>query len=282
MNGARRRLVIWIVFGAWLCLAWPAQPVRGATSTTAVGQVEEIHLSPYWQPTITQWEAFILRHARNENLDPDLIAAIIMAESQGDTDTLSSSGAVGLMQVMPSETGFAERPSAEELTDPDVNLAFGARLLTQILEEARGDLFTALTAYHGGWRQLNPPRSWDYALEVISLYAEAIAVRNAYDASSLNSWGLVVEIQGRDDADLALAPAPGWLITSHLSRPRPSAAQDVIGAVVYTDADEFGHPWRITLWLLSNRAAPSSHADHDILTALEIGRLGKVSEAIDE
>jgi hypothetical protein len=219
-------------------------------------QTEWVHLSPYWQPVITQWEVFILRHARNENLDPDLVAAIIMQESQGNPESRSAVGAVGLMQVMPNEAGFVDRPSSQELADPDVNLDMGTAVLTQVLGDVRGDLLTALAAYHGGWRQIAYHRSRAYALAVITLYARAVAARNGYDESELNTWGLVIAVQGRDDADIAASPVPGWLITSHLGEPRIGSVQSAIGAVIYTDADEFGHPWRVMLWLLPNRPAP--------------------------
>lgn len=210
------------------------------------------HLSPYWGPAVAQWEPHILRYARRENLDPDLVAAIVWRESYGLADTRSVAGAIGLMQVMPQEEGYSTRPTTEELLDPDINLAVGTAVFTQILDETRGDLFAALAAYNGGWElgQTLGPRI--YAQEVITYYAHAVAARNSYNDADVGSWGLVVEIQGHHEADIASSPVPGWLITSHIVGPRTSPARQVVGATVYTGMDEYGHPWRVNLWLLPN------------------------------
>ena len=73
-------------------------------------------------------------------LPSNLIAALILQESGGDPKILSSSGAVGLMQVMPRDgvaadfmcvngPCFASRPTIEELKDPAYNIAFGSQML---------------------------------------------------------------------------------------------------------------------------------------------------------
>jgi hypothetical protein len=56
---------------------------------------------------------------------------------------VSSSGAIGLMQVMPrdgiaatffcgDQACFSKRPSSDELLDPDFNIAYGTRLLANL------------------------------------------------------------------------------------------------------------------------------------------------------
>jgi len=86
-------------------------------------------------------------------IDPATILAIIYRESGGDPNIINPhSGAVGLMQVMPREANpklFANRPTEEELLDPETNIAWGIRILAYCL---RGDrtLKEGLYYYSGG------------------------------------------------------------------------------------------------------------------------------------
>ena len=209
-------------------------------------------ISPYWRFEVQQWETKIVQYAETYRLDPDLGAALIWKESGGLSWAHSATGAVGLMQVMPSDMGFVHRPTTEQLFRPSTNIKWGTAILAEIISQTKGDLFTALAAYNGGWYQTWKDIPRDYARQVITYYAEAVAVRNGYDDPAIDEWGLVIELQGRDDVDYAVSPQPGWLLTSHITGPRPTLGQPVIGAVVYSAVDEQGRPWRITMWLLPN------------------------------
>ena len=238
-----------------LVLSFANATPRHAAASTPIAQAEPPlrgSISPYWRFEVNQWEEQIVRQAEKRHLDPDLVAALIWHESQGLSWAQSASGAVGLMQVMPSDMGFVHRPTAEQLFRPSTNIDWGTRILTEIIQETKGDLFTALAAYNGGWYQTgrNIPRG--YSREVVTLYAEAVAVRNGYENPSLDEWGLVIELQGRDDVDFAVSPEPGWLLTTHITGPRATLGMPVIGAVVYSATSLDGRPWRITMWLLPN------------------------------
>ncbi len=50
------------------------------------------------------YEHVIVGHARNYDLDPALLAAVIYEESRFEPDARSTSGAIGLMQLLPSTT----------------------------------------------------------------------------------------------------------------------------------------------------------------------------------
>lgn len=85
-------------------------------------------------------------------LRPEVVMAVIMLESGGSPNAVSSSGAVGLMQVMPREAGdaFKDRPSAEDLRSPAINIAEGCKILRANLDHFDGDLRRALAAYYMG------------------------------------------------------------------------------------------------------------------------------------
>lgn len=89
----------------------------------------------------------IHRTAARYGIDPLLLASIVEIESGFDPEAVSSRGAAGLMQVMPSTAGTA---GPADLCDPELNLDAGARYLRSLLNRFRGDLELALAAYNAG------------------------------------------------------------------------------------------------------------------------------------
>lgn len=100
-------------------------------------------------------EAAIREQAREKNLDPSLIAGVIYAESKF-SDSTSSAGALGLMQLMPETAHFIAGRSGgtafttEDLSTPDINIAYGSWYLRYLLDRYDGDELLALAAYNGG------------------------------------------------------------------------------------------------------------------------------------
>ena len=106
---------------------------------------------------VRQWCSQIMRHASKNNLDPDLIAAVIWQESGGNPIAYSKSGAVGLMQVMPRDgiastfqcingPCFSNRPTITELEKPNFNIKFGTGMIAGLLQRY-GSLREALKFY---------------------------------------------------------------------------------------------------------------------------------------
>ncbi|MFU8825975.1 MAG: lytic transglycosylase domain-containing protein [Brevefilum sp.] len=120
----------------------PAEPAQGQTCS----------LPSSYPPAILQWCPAIEANAHEMGLPASLIAAVMLQESGGDPQAYSSSGAVGLMQVMPRDglaaefmcingPCFAGRPTMAELEDPHFNIAYGTRMLA------------GLTARYGTYRE---------------------------------------------------------------------------------------------------------------------------------
>lgn len=102
-----------------------------------------------------RYTAIITGHARNYDLDPALLAAVVYQESKFRPDAVSSSGAIGLMQLLPATAkGIAQytggsRFRVQDLYDPEINVRYGSFYLRRLIRKY-GDVRWALAAYNAG------------------------------------------------------------------------------------------------------------------------------------
>lgn len=88
------------------------------------------------------------QEASKAGLAPDLVLALIHAESNFDRFAISSVGAQGMMQVMPFWKAELGRPQ-DNLTDNATNLRYGCTILAYYLKRENGNLTRALARYNG-------------------------------------------------------------------------------------------------------------------------------------
>ncbi len=88
------------------------------------------------------------REARQAELKPDLVIAVMHTESLFDQYALSSVGAQGVMQVMPFWKAELGRPE-DNLIDLATNLRYGCAILRFYLDKEQGNLRRALARYNG-------------------------------------------------------------------------------------------------------------------------------------
>ncbi|MDB2410252.1 lytic transglycosylase domain-containing protein [Pseudomonadales bacterium] len=81
-------------------------------------------------------------------LPPDIVLAVIAAESSFNRFAISSAGAQGLMQIMPFWKDEIGR-SDDNLTDIATNIRYGCKILQFYLQKENGDLALALARYNG-------------------------------------------------------------------------------------------------------------------------------------
>lgn len=96
--------------------------------------------------TQVPYGTIIYREARRNNLAPELVAAVVEAESDFRPKLISEKNAQGLMQLIPS-TG--RLMGADDLFDPEENVAAGTKYLRYLFNRFP-DQRTALAAYNAG------------------------------------------------------------------------------------------------------------------------------------
>lgn len=108
-----------------------------------------------------KYEEYVEKYAEENNIDPLLIFSIIKAESNFKENAESSSGAVGLMQLM-EETAKEIAESMDEpilekedLKEAETNIKIGTKYYSILQKNYDGNMLLALTAYNAGIGNVN-------------------------------------------------------------------------------------------------------------------------------
>jgi hypothetical protein len=115
-------------------VALAAQPVSPE-------QTRDANLSP------ADLREMLAKAGGDHNLDVDLLASLVKAESGGNVRAVSRTGARGLMQLMP---GTATELGVEDSFKPDQNVRGGSAYLDALLTRYNNKLALALAAYNAG------------------------------------------------------------------------------------------------------------------------------------
>jgi len=109
--------------------------------------VTRVPAAPAKSSKAQPFELYILSMGEKfENLNPDIIQAVIKIESNFDANAISSKGAQGLMQLMPAT---AKRHGITDAFDPEQNIQAGSSELSRLLT-VYDSLPLALAAYNAG------------------------------------------------------------------------------------------------------------------------------------
>ena len=101
-----------------------------------------------------EYSEYVSKYSRENNVDQDLIYAIIKVESNFNTSAISPSNAQGLMQLMYSTAEDVAKKNGIELTkenilNPEINIEIGTIYISTLLEKYEC-LEIALAAYNAG------------------------------------------------------------------------------------------------------------------------------------
>ena len=89
----------------------------------------------------------LTKAGHEHNVDVDLLASLVKAESGGNAHAVSRTGARGLMQLMP---GTAKGLGVEDSFKPDQNVRGGSTYLDALLTRYHDNMALALAAYNAG------------------------------------------------------------------------------------------------------------------------------------
>jgi len=142
-------------------------PVAVLVLAVAVGFAIFWNHQPRWFERVRyplHYEQIVRGHAKNYDLDPALVAAVIYQESKFNANAKSSSGAIGLMQLTPQTAeGIAIRTGGTrfrlaDLYNPEINVRYGSWYLRHLLDKY-GDERDAIAAYNAGQKNVDDWRA---------------------------------------------------------------------------------------------------------------------------
>lgn len=148
-----------LLFALLLLLSGCCRTESPETSSEPTGTILDLIPEPkYLYPV--RYAKEVLAAAESYELDPALLFAVIRTESSFRPDAVSPAGAVGLMQL--TEETFNDicewrglSHEFSELTDPALNIDFGAYYLRRMIRYYEGSVECALLAYNAGPGNLN-------------------------------------------------------------------------------------------------------------------------------
>jgi hypothetical protein len=120
----------------------PAPPV-----VAAVAPKVETALAISGQPTAAELVQLLAKASAQHNIDAELLASVVHAESGGHVQAISRTGARGLMQLMP---GTALALGVKDAFVADQNVEGGTKYLDELLTRYHDNIALALAAYNAG------------------------------------------------------------------------------------------------------------------------------------
>jgi soluble lytic murein transglycosylase len=171
-TGRRRALGVVVVLGALVAIGFAVRPMVDDA-------IKEFTLP-------LRHEDVIRQQARDKNLDPALIAAVIYRESKF-RDVTSKAGAKGLMQILPETAHFIARTSGGtefeqgDLADPQINISYGSWYLRYLLDRYDGNTVAAVAAYNAGHGRVDEWGGKELTVEDIRFPETADYTRDVID-----------------------------------------------------------------------------------------------------
>jgi soluble lytic murein transglycosylase-like protein len=149
-----------------LVLAAPPEPASAPAAASG---------DTHWLQRSRAFDPYIESAAREAQVQPQLVRAIIVVESGFNPKAVSKKGAVGLMQVLPKT---ARRYGVSDAMDPKQNIIAGTRYLRDLIARYGNNLELVLAAYNAGadaverYGKTIPPYSEtrQYVPAVLSIY----------------------------------------------------------------------------------------------------------------
>lgn len=131
---------------------WTVGCLLGLLAWIPVAEAGKVRTCDQHSPSIINAKASQYRHviqasAKRNRVNPNLIKAVITAETCFRPNAVSPKGAGGLMQLMPAT---AKRFGARSRFNPTQNIEAGTRYLRYLLDRYNNNMSLAVAAYNAG------------------------------------------------------------------------------------------------------------------------------------
>lgn len=153
--------------------AHPLSVLRMSEKTGALARLALHSIRHVWNSDCRDTEPFVRKAARAAGIPESFAVSVAKAESGFRSHVISSTGAMGVMQLMPRT---AWHYGVVDPFDPEDNAAGGTRYLAELWKRYRGDRMRVAAAYNAGERgvprkgQMHVPSSTlSYAAHVTRL-----------------------------------------------------------------------------------------------------------------
>lgn len=173
-------------------------------------------------PATDRWAAHVAEAAKRFDIPERWIRSVMAAESVGDPVALSSKGAIGLMQVMPTtwDELRAKHRLGRDPWQPRDNILAGAAYLRE-MHDRYGSVAAMLAAYNAGPARYDahlatgralPAETIDYVAKITPMIDGTVSVARSAGSSSRRTWSraplFVTRATVRADDDPATADLP--------------------------------------------------------------------------
>jgi soluble lytic murein transglycosylase-like protein len=118
-----------------------------SAASPAAGSIASLNANQDARLSTADLGEMLTKAGHEHNLDVDLLASLVKAESGGNAHAVSRAGARGLMQLMPAT---ARNLGVEDSFKPDQNVRGGSTYLDALLIRYHDNLALALAAYNAG------------------------------------------------------------------------------------------------------------------------------------
>jgi hypothetical protein len=159
----------------------------------------------------TNLDDIFCRASQQYHVPVNLLKAVAKAESGFDADAVSSCGAEGIMQLMPST---ARALGVTDSFDPEQNIMGGAKYLGQLLTSFGGDVTLAVAGYNAGGGAVRkyggvPPyrETQNYIKKVLGYAGMDLSVPETAISSGI-SFASSSAISAVDDAAVPMVELP--------------------------------------------------------------------------
>ena len=113
-------------------------------------EVDEIKSTSLNKSKLKHLLIYIHGLAEEYHIPYDLVKSVIYTESSWNHKAVSTSGAIGLMQILPSTAMDEFKTPKSDLYDPYVNVTVGIMYLSELYHNSDNDWHYALTSYSHG------------------------------------------------------------------------------------------------------------------------------------